>query len=117
MSLRSAKARERKHSMKIAVTGANGMLGQYAVAELLNAGYSVRPIDQVRPTQRPDDFRKADVRDLGQVCGALHGCDAVLHLAAIATLTAYSYDDVFANNVLGTFNVLEAAALLDIKRV
>lgn len=103
--------------MYIAVTGASGMLGRHAVADLLAAGHQVRALDRSMPRTWSTEFRRAEMRDLGQVCGALHGCEAVLHLAAIPTLTGHSYDEVFTTNVISTYNVLEAAALLGIKRI
>ncbi len=103
--------------MHVAITGAAGRLGRRAVIDLLNAGHDVRAIDRVRPAMDLCPAHIADIRDLGQVCGALHGCDAVLHLAAIPSPRGYPQEEVFAVNVLGTFNVVEAAALLGITRV
>jgi nucleoside-diphosphate-sugar epimerase len=103
--------------MRVAVTGASGRIGRFAVRELLRAGYDVRQVDRTHPGEGEAAFIQTDIRDLGQVCVALHGCDAVLHLAAIPTLTGQSAPEVFAVNVLGTFNVCEAAALLGIGRV
>lgn len=103
--------------MHIAVTGASGMLGRNAVDDLLRAGHTVLQIDRAAPANRAAPYRRADLRDFGQACGVLHGCDAVLHLAAIPTPTTDAYSEVFATNVLSTFNVLEVAALLGITRV
>lgn len=102
--------------MRVAITGASGGLGRYAVREMLEAGHQVYSIDRTKPTAAVP-FCIVDTSDLGQVCGAFHGCDAVLHLAAIPSPTGYPPEVVFTNNVLGTFNVLEAAALLGITRV
>ena len=49
--------------------------------------------------------------------GALHGCDAVLHLAALPSPVGHPQEEVFAINVQGTFNILEAAAMLGISRL
>src|SRR5262245_58660236 len=95
----------RRNNMYIAVTGAGGMLGRHAVADLFQAGHQVRALDRTMPPTWDTEFRRAEMRDLGQVCGAFHGCDAVLHLAAIPTLTGHSYDEVFSTNVLSTYNV------------
>lgn len=102
--------------MQIAVTGSIGFLGRAVVAELRNAGHEVRGIDRARGPngERPD--LAADIGNLGQICGALHGCDAVLHLAAIPSLSGQLPDVVFSTNVIGIFNVIEAATLLGIKR-
>src|ERR1700694_5189341 len=102
--------------MRVAVTGASGGIGRYVVQEMLGAGYEVYAIDRVRPTVQVPN-RVIDVRDLGQVVGALHGCEAVIHLAAIPSPVGRAPEEVFATNVLGTFNVFEAAALLGISRL
>jgi nucleoside-diphosphate-sugar epimerase len=103
--------------MHVAITGAAGRLGRRAVIEMLNAGHDVRAIDRIRPAMDLCPAHIADIRDLGQVCGVLQGCDAVLHLAAIPSPRGYPQEEVFAVNALGTFNVVEAATLLGITRV
>jgi nucleoside-diphosphate-sugar epimerase len=103
--------------MRVAITGASGSLGKYAVAEFLNAGYEVRATDRVPAPNSKLPFQRADICDLGQVIGALHGCEAILHLAAIPAPIGFPQEQVFANNTVGTFNVLEAAYMLGISRV
>lgn len=103
--------------MRVAVTGASGGIGRYVVADLLAAGHEVRAIDRVVPDDRRCPFIAASIRDLGQMCGALAGCDGVVHLAAIPTLGGHTSEEIFGVNALGTFNVLEAARLLGIMRV
>ena len=94
--------------MRVAITGASGGLGRYVVQEMLAAGHQVYALDRTLPaTDVPS--RLIDIRDLGQVCGALRDCDAVLHLAAIPSPVGHPPEEVFAINALGTFNVLEAA--------
>ncbi|HLY64441.1 MAG TPA: NAD(P)-dependent oxidoreductase, partial [Chloroflexota bacterium] len=56
--------------------------------------------------------------DYGEVICALQGAEAVIHLAAYSI----PYKEVpnhvlFANNVVGTYNILEAAAFLGVRRV
>lgn len=104
-------------SLRIAVTGASGRLGQRTVVQLLEAGYDVRAIDRVRPPSSPCPHHTTDIRDFGQVCGALYGSDAVLHLAALPSPGEHPQEEVFAINALGVFNVLEAASILGIRRV
>ncbi len=58
-----------------------------------------------------------DLDDIGQVFQGVAGCDAILHLGAIPSPTVNPADVVFRNNVMGDFNVYEAAAVLGIKRV
>lgn len=103
--------------MRVVITGAGGRLGGHAVREMLGAGHHVLGVDQVLPARIESECRLIDIRDLGQVCGALRGCDGVLHLAAIASPLSDPAEIVFATNALGTFNILEAASLLGISRV
>ena len=103
--------------MRIAITGASGSLGRRAVVEFANAGYDVHGIDRIPPRDGVGSHCIADVRDLAQVCGAMSGCDAVLHLAAIPSPACDPPAKVFTVNAMGTFNVLEAAETLGISRV
>ncbi len=58
-----------------------------------------------------------DVEELGQMIGALAGADAVIHLAAIRRWGLTTNEVTFRTNVMGTFNVHEAAWRLGIRRV
>ena len=103
--------------MRIAITGAAGRLGRCALDEFGNAGYEVHAVDCVPPADFSGSYCIADVRDIGQVCSAISGCDAVVHLAANTSPANYPQVDIFSVNTMGTFNVLEAAAMLGISRV
>lgn len=104
--------------MKVAVTGAAGLLGQAAVSALAAGGIEVLAVDRHFARTTPGITRLyADLNDLGQVYGALAGQDAVLHLAAIPAPTGLPAEEVFRNNTASTFHVYEAAARLGIRRV
>ena len=105
--------------MRVAVTGSTGRVGRVVAAHLAAWGYEVRGIDQRAPEygRSPVHFKRADMGDLGQVYGALQGMDAVVHLAAIPAPGRDPNEVVFENNVMATYNVLEAAAGLGIQRV
>lgn len=77
----------------VLVTGGAGFIGTYVVRELLARGKTVRVLDsfveqvhgdRARPENWPADveLQMGDVRDAAAVEKALHGVDAVLHLAA-----------------------------------
>jgi nucleoside-diphosphate-sugar epimerase len=67
---------------------------------------------------RPFDLAfGADVRDLDAVAGAMRGCDAVIHAAALAHDRAGSPADIMATNLLGTWQVLLAAEHCKVSRV
>lgn len=108
--------------MRVLVTGAAGFIGRWVVGELLARGHEVLPIDNLvagdaasldefagMPGLRP--FEEGDVRD-ADACRRWAGeVDAIAHLAASISVQE-SIDDpatTFENDVVGTFNVLEAA--------
>lgn len=100
---------------KVLVTGSDGHIGQFVVAELERQGYQVTPADKFPKGNGRTQI--VDFEDLGQVIGVMHGHDAVIHLAAIPTPTRHTAEVVFRNNVMSTFNVLEAATILGINNV
>ncbi|HEY6888789.1 MAG TPA: NAD-dependent epimerase/dehydratase family protein [Solirubrobacter sp.] len=104
----------------VLVTGGSGFIGSHVVDQLLAAGHRPRIFD-VRPSPyHPDvDAVEGDLDDLDAVCAALHGCDAVIHLAASADVNEVFADpmDAERRNVRGTLHVLEAARRCDVGRV
>jgi nucleoside-diphosphate-sugar epimerase len=102
----------------VAVIGGSGRAGSYICRELAEHGRSVRNIDRHRPEgDSPARFYQADVTDFGQVVAALAGTDAVVHLAAIIHPNADPPQVVFQTNVMTTWNVLQAAELLQIPKL
>ena len=108
--------------MRILVTGAAGFIGRWVVGELLARGHTVLPIDNLvagdvtnldefagTPGLLP--FEQGDIRDAAACTRWLDGVDAVAHLAASISVQD-SIDDpatTFENDVVGTFNLLEAS--------
>jgi nucleoside-diphosphate-sugar epimerase len=102
---------------KVVVTGGNGKTGMWVVKEFLNNNYEVLSAD-INITQDPGcKTVKVDLKNLGQVYGILAGADAVVHIAAIPRPKGYTSDVVYENNVMSTYNILEAASNLGIKKV
>ncbi len=99
--------------MKVVVTGGAGRIGGYVVAELARAGHEVLAFDQARPKSALEGVRYwvGDHEDLGQVVEVCSGADAIAHLSAIPEPRTYPDATVFRTNVMGTFNVHEAAVL------
>ena len=100
---------------KVLVSGSDGKVGTATVNELQNHAYHVTPADIKR--KQPWNTQLVDFTDLGQVIGVMQGHDAVVHLAAIPSPESHTSDVVFRNNVVSTFNVLEAATILGVKKV
>jgi nucleoside-diphosphate-sugar epimerase len=105
--------------MKVLVTGGSGNIGRYVVAELANAGHEVVSFDQSRPREHVEGvrYRVGDHEDLGQIVEVCEGVDAIAHLSAIPAPRTHPNAHVFRTNVMGTFNVHEAAAILGIPLV
>jgi len=108
--------------MRIAVTGGNGKLGRVTVEVLRAAGHEVVVLDQAGPDRSA--FTQLDITDYGQVIDALAGIndrhggvDAIAHLAAIPAPGLLTDAATFHNNVVGTFNVFQAARRLGIRRI
>ncbi|MFB3164939.1 NAD(P)-dependent oxidoreductase [Neobacillus sp. 179-J 1A1 HS] len=102
---------------KVAVTGGSGRIGQWVIKDLLDHGYDVVNVDVNKPGEYLCRTITTDLSNLGQVYGALAGVDAVIHLGSIPVAYSHPNEVVFQNNVMSTYNVLEAASGLGIKKV
>ncbi|WP_432546946.1 NAD-dependent epimerase/dehydratase family protein [Kineococcus sp. SYSU DK004] len=114
---------------RVALTGAAGKLGSVVLRDLLDHGWSVLALDQVRPgTLRPGDdaqFARVDLTDHGQVVEAIAGrtderpgpFDGVVHLAAIPAPGLTSNSATFRNNSAATWNVFDAARAAGVRNV
>jgi len=100
---------------KILVTGGTGKAGKWVVAHLQECGYEVTNAD-LRKSDAVRTYR-VDLCDLGQVYGVVEGKDAIVHLAAIPWPGEHSPEVVYRNNVMSTFNVLQAACVLGVRKV
>jgi nucleoside-diphosphate-sugar epimerase len=101
--------------VKVLVTGARGKVGRALCPRLAEAGYEVRATDLALPTwDRIDpgeieDYWQVDLTDAGSAYAVVQGCDVVVHTAAIPQPVHNPPHVVFGNNLMSTFNVLEAA--------
>jgi nucleoside-diphosphate-sugar epimerase len=86
--------------MRVLVTGARGFTGRYLCAALCERGHEVLPI-------------AADITDRDMVLVNLAKVkpDSIIHLAAIAFVGSDDFEMFYRVNQLGTFNLLEAAAV------
>jgi nucleoside-diphosphate-sugar epimerase len=98
----------------IAVTGGNGQLGQAVVKELSDSA-EVTSLD-LTPGRPGVVSRYTDITSLESLRYALKGFEAVVHIAAL--LQPEDPDDrMFEVNVTGTWNVLQAASELGIRKI
>ncbi|OAO89125.1 hypothetical protein AXX17_ATUG04210 [Arabidopsis thaliana] len=92
------------------------MLGRWVVKHFVEHGYEVLNVDTRQPEESLCPTLIVDLEDLGQTYGALAGADAVVHMAAIPRAGMVPPEVTFRNNVMSTYNVLEAASGLGIKK-
>ena len=101
------------------VTGASGFLGWHVVQVLRQRGIPVRALVR-RPeavTGLDAELVVGDLRDSAAVERAVSGCGLVFHVAADYRLWLRHPEEMFASNVGGTRNVLEAARKSGVERV
>jgi nucleoside-diphosphate-sugar epimerase len=96
----------------ILLTGATGVIGQ-ALMTRLSDRYEIRPL-----TRQKADFPSfiGNVSDLEAIQPAFEEVEAVVHMAGSSSVMA-PWDDVLENNVIGTYNVFEAARRAGVDRV
>lgn len=108
--------------MKCFVTGASGFIGANLVHELVARGHSVKALVRHNSDLRGTagiDFERVtgDVQDRALLEKEMHGCDWCFHVAASYHLWLRDYKPMYAANVEGTRNVIEAAASAGCSRI
>ena len=99
---------------KVLITGMSGLIGGLLKDHLQQAGgYELAALNR-RHVEGVTNFQ-ADIADLEAIKPAFEGQDVVVHLAAY--LGGQDWEGQHAGNVLGTYNVYEAARLAGVKRV
>jgi len=104
--------------MKVLVTGSTGGIGSWVVKRLLDAGHTLRAVDQLaQPPCADYEYIPGDVRDMGFVRRVVQGMDAVVHLAAIPYDAEGMDEQVLDTNMRGTYNILLASQEAKVQRV
>lgn len=117
---------------RILFTGGSGKAGKHVIPYLLGQGHRVMNVDLV-PLNHPGvDNLIADITDSGQVFNAMSSYagldelepgngvlpfDAVVHFAAIPRILIKPDNETFRVNTISTYNVIEAAVKLGIKKI
>ncbi|MCZ4345181.1 NAD(P)-dependent oxidoreductase [Devosia neptuniae] len=119
-------------SKRIVFTGGSGKAGRHVVPYLLDQGHSVLNVDLV-PLDHPGvNTLTADLTESGQAFNALSmhfdfdgfatgagpaPVDALVHFAAVPRVLLRPDNTTFSANVISTYNVIEAAVKLGIRKV
>lgn len=102
---------------RLLLTGAAGGLGQ-ALRPRLKANCKIlRSADHVAfgLAGEQEEFVLADLADAGAVMAMMQGVDAVVHLGGVSTEAAF--EPILQGNILGVYNLYEAARKQGVKRI
>lgn len=105
-----------KNSRLVLITGSAGRVGHAAVAELLARGHAVRGFDRV-PTPNLADAVVGSLTDAAAVARAMRDVHTLIHLAATPDDCDDFAGDLVPNNVVGLYNVMEAAHAAGVRRL
>lgn len=108
--------------MKCFVTGASGFIGSNLVQELLARGHRVKALLRPGSDERglmglKFERVSGDLFDRQLLEREMSGCDWCFHLAASYHLWMRNYSPMYAVNVEGTRNILEAAGRAGCQRI
>ncbi len=119
-------------TMRIVFTGGSGKAGRYALTHLKDNGYSLFNVDMKDAKIDGVYTLTADLTESGQTFNALtthfgYGGyeqgkppsppDAVVHFAAIPRILAEPDNKTYSSNVMSTYNVIESACKLGVKKI
>lgn len=117
---------------KILITGSEGFIGSHLVETLIKKNYNIRAFVQYNSfssigwleelsveNKKKIEIYFGDIRDFHSISLAIKGCSKIIHLAALIAIP-YSYKSpksYIDTNVLGTYNLLQAAREHKIKKI
>ncbi len=117
---RLTNGKKKMHSQnRIAITGANGFLGQHSIKKFVSSGWIVHGI--IRREEVAEDIRKVGAIpflvknfDINDFKIAFQDCNVILHLANIVCGTKETFERV---NVEGLKNIISAALQAGVSRI
>lgn len=100
-------------AMKVMLTGPSGRVGPHLV-EPFRAAYELSTFDRL-PSDGPRHF-VGDLSEIEPLRAAMRGVEVVVHLAATSDEAPF-VEELVGPNIIGVYNVLEAARLEQVRRV
>lgn len=106
--------------MRVAITGANGLLGHHVVHELLRRGDEVTVM--VRSTKKlyfdtaKVQLIQGDFTEFDKMSELVQKVDAIIHIAAVTSTDLLHYKDYEGVNVLATDQLIKAATAAGIRK-
>jgi nucleoside-diphosphate-sugar epimerase len=101
-----------KHT--VLLTGPGGRIGPH-ILPTFHEQFELKILDR-RPIEGEPETIVADLSSIETLTAAMQGCDTVVHLAATSDEAPF-VEELVPNNVVGLFNVFEAARAAGVKRV
>ena len=109
--------------MRVMLTGAAGTIGRGFREEYVSRyrdAYDLRLGAHNADFRDPrfDEVVQLEIEDCSSLARALHGVDVVVHLAANPDWDTEDFtDDLLGPNIVGSYNVFEAARLAGVRRI
>ena len=103
---------------KLVLTGAAGRLGSYLrepLTELCEELVSSDMVEDIGKCYKGERYQQADLGDADAIMDLLEGADMVVHFGAISDEAPF--EAIFTPNILGAYNVWEAAWRHKLRRV
>ena len=103
---------------KLVLTGAAGRLGSYLrepLSQMCDELISTDLSDDIGSTYNGERYVKADLANFDAVNAIMDGADMIIHFGALSDED--SFDNILSSNIIGSYNVWEAAARNKVDRV
>src|SRR5690349_3746953 len=102
---------------RVLITGAGGGIGR-SLRETLRGVYPVLRLSDrvpVAPARDGEEVDGTDIADMRAVERMVAGCDGIVHLGGISGEN--TWDNILQGNIIGLYNVFEAARRAGVKRI
>jgi dihydroflavonol-4-reductase len=107
---------------RVLVTGGTGTIGRALLLRLIADGYSVAALARSRAAEDAlremgAEPRRGQLEDIASMEVAMKGCDTVFHAAGVNAFCLRDPSPLFSVNVIGSRNLISAAARAQVRRV